>query len=309
VYLTCSIGISLYPKDADNEKDLLKYADTAMYIAKESGRNNIQFYTSEMTTYALEQIQMKTSLRQAIENDEFIIHYQPQIDLATNKIIGFEALVRWQHPQKGILTPKKFLSLAEESNMIIEIDQWVIQAAMKQFAQWYNDGLNPGLLALNVSMKQLADTDFCKNIQKNIELYDFRSEWLELEITEGHMMKDPTDIINKLKQINRLGISISIDDFGTGYSSLSILKRLPINKLKIDKSFIQDIPEDEEDIAIINSIIALAKSLDLDLVAEGIETLEQANFFISKTPICVQGHYYYYPLSGKEVQQLLLKGK
>lgn len=309
VYITCSIGISFFPQDADNEKDLLKYADTAMYIAKESGRNNFQFYRPEMTKLALEQIKMKTSLRQAIDNEEFLIHYQPQIDLTSNKLVGIEALVRWQHPEKGLLTPKRFISLAEETGMIVEIDQWVMHTTMKQVRKWYNEGLNPGILALNISMKQLESSNFINNIQKNMKTYGFKPEWLELEITEGHMMKNAMEIIDKLKQISNLGINIAIDDFGTGYSSLSLLKRLPINRLKIDKSFIEDIPEDEEDIAIINSIIALAKSLNLELIAEGIETLEQVNFLMSKNCMCIQGHYCFYPLSDEELHSILLKEK
>ena len=309
LYITCSVGISLYPKDADNEKDLLKYADTAMYRAKESGRNNFQFYRPEMTKLALEQMSMKTSLRQAIDNEEFLIHYQPQVNLSTNKLVGIEALIRWQHPTKGLLTPKKFIALAEETGMILEIDQWVMHTTMKQVLKWHNDGLDPGVLALNISMQQLESSNFIYDIQNNMKTYGFKPEWLELEITEGHMMKNAIEIINKLKQVSNLGINISIDDFGTGYSSLSLLKRLPINRLKIDKSFIEDIPEDEEDIAIINSIIALAKSLNLDLIAEGIETLEQINFLMSKNCMCVQGHYYYHPLSADELQIILAKEK
>jgi EAL domain-containing protein (putative c-di-GMP-specific phosphodiesterase class I) len=309
LYITCSIGISIYSQDADNEKDLLKYADTAMYIAKENGRNNFQFYNPEMTRFALAQMDMKTSLRQAIDNNEFLIHYQPQIDLSSNKIIGIEALVRWQHRTKGLLTPKKFISLAEETGMIIEIDLWMMRTAMKQVSLWINAGLFPGILALNVSMKLLEDTDFIDHIQNSMKTYGLKAEWLELEITEGHMMKNPMEIIGKLKQISDLGIHISIDDFGTGYSSLSLLKRLPINRIKIDKSFIQDIPEDEEDIAIINSIVALAKSLNINLIAEGIETIEQEQFLISRNCTCVQGYYYYHPLSAEELHTVLLKEK
>jgi len=306
LYITSSIGISLYPQDADNEKDLLKYADTAMYRAKESGRNNFQFYRPEMTKHALEQMHMKTSLRQAIDNEEFIIHYQPQIDLSTNKLIGIEALLRWQHPTKGLLTPKKFISVAEETGMILEIDDWVMHTTMKQVSKWHNNGLDPGKLALNISMTQLESAHYIYSIQNTMDMYCFKAEWLELEITEGHMMKNAMEIINKLKQVNKLGINISIDDFGTGYSSLSLLKRLPINKLKIDKSFIEDIPEDEEDIAIINSIIALAKSLNLKVIAEGVETIEQINFLKSKNCKYVQGHYYFYPVSADELQEILL---
>ncbi len=305
LYLTCSIGISLYPQDANNEKDLLKYADTAMYRAKENGRNNYQFYSPEMTKLALEQMNMKTSLRQALDNEEFLIHYQPQIDLSTNTLIGIEALVRWQHPRKGLLTPKKFISFAEETGMIIEIDQWVMKTAMKQVVQWKIEGLTPGILALNISMQQLENPNFYNIIRNAMERYNFKPEWLELEITEGHMMKNHVEVINKLKQVGKLGINISIDDFGTGYSSLSLLKRLPINRLKIDRSFIEDIPDDEEDIAIINSIIVLAKSLNLELIAEGVETPEQEKFLISKDCMCVQGHYYYHPLSVEDLQEIL----
>ncbi|WP_223890772.1 EAL domain-containing protein [Sulfurovum sp. TSL6] len=306
LYITSSIGISLYPQDADNEKDLLKYADTAMYRAKESGRNNFQFYRPEMTKHALEQMHMKTSLRQAIDNEEFIIHYQPQIDINTDKLVGIEALLRWQHPTKGLLIPKKFISMAEETGMILEIDDWVMHTAMKQVSKWHNDGLDPGKLALNISMRQLESTHFIHRIQNTMDTYGFKPEWLEFEITEGHMMKNAMEIINKLKQLNKLGINISIDDFGTGYSSLSLLKRLPINRLKIDKSFIENIPEDEEDIAIIKSIIALAKSLNLKVIAEGVETIEQINFLKSKKCKYVQGHYYFYPMSADELQEILL---
>jgi diguanylate cyclase (GGDEF)-like protein len=309
LYITCSIGISLYPQDADNEKDLLKYADTAMYIAKENGRNNFQFYTPAMTKQALEQINMKTHLGQAIDKGEFLIHYQPQIELPSKQIIGVEALVRWHHPTKGLLTPKKFISFAEETGMIIEIDKWTIEKSMKQVSQWHNAGLSPGILAVNISMKLLEDINFILTIQNSMKRYGFRPEWLELEITEGHMMKNPIEIISKLKQISSLGINISIDDFGTGYSSLSLLKKLPINRLKIDKSFIEDIPEDEEDIAIINSIVALAQSLKINLIAEGIETLEQEQFLIERNCTSVQGYYYYHPLSVDELHVILLKEK
>jgi len=305
LYITCSIGISLYPQDTDNEKDLLKYADTAMYRAKENGRNNFQFYSPEMTQQALEQIEMKNRLRQAIDNEEFVIHYQPQFDLSTNSIVGLEALIRWQHPTKGLITPKKFIDLAEETGLISEIDQWVMRTAMKQMSQWYSEGLSIGRLALNISIQQLEKCDFIANLQKNIKRYELDPVWLELEITEGHMMKNHIEIINTLQKISDLGVNISIDDFGTGYSSLSLLKQLPINRLKIDKSFIEDLPNDEEDIAIVDSIISLASSLKLELIAEGIETKEQADYLISKECIYVQGHYCYHPLPAEQLTTLL----
>ncbi len=307
LYVSGSIGISLYPQDATNAQELLKYADTAMYKAKEEGRNNFQFYSSEMTELALEHMVMKTSLRQAIDNEEFILHYQPQIDTSTNTLVGLEALVRWQHPTMGILIPDTFIPMAEETGMIVEIDQWVMKTAMKQISKWYGAGLRPGVLALNISTNQLESTDFFQKIEENMKRYGFKSEWLELEVTEGQMLKKPEETITKLERINNLGIGISIDDFGTGYSSLSLLKRLPINRLKIDRSFIKDIPDDEEDVAIVQAILALAGSLKLNLIAEGVETLEQRDFLIENGCINIQGHYYSHPMPAEEMKVILLK--
>ena len=307
LYVSGSIGISLYPQDATDAQSLLKYADTAMYKAKEEGRNNFQFYSSEMTELALEHMVLKTSLRQAIDNGEFTIHYQPQISTCTNTLVGLEALVRWEHPTMGTLTSNTFIPLAEETGMIVEIDHWVMKTAMQQIAKWYGAGLKPGILALNVSTNQLESTDFFQKIEENMKRYGFKSKWLELEITEGQMLKKPEEVIDKLEKINDLGIGISIDDFGTGYSSLSLLKRLPINRLKIDQSFIKDIPKDEEDVAIVKAILALAGSLKLDLIAEGVETLAQRDFLIENGCINIQGNYYSPPVPAKEMKEILLK--
>jgi len=309
LYVSGSIGISLYPKDADNAQNLLKFADTAMYKAKEEGRNNYQFYSYEMTEFALERMSMKTSLRQAIEKNEFIIHYQPQINVCGSHLVGIEALVRWQHPEKGLLYPNEFITLAEETGVIIEIDKWVMQVAMIQVEQWYKEGLRPGVLALNLSIKQFERNDFLQELREIMKRNNFKAEWLELEITEGQMMKKPEEVIAKLKEITTLGIGISIDDFGTGYSSLSLLKRLPINRLKIDRSFIQDVPDDEEDAAIVKAIIALSGSLKLDLIAEGVENTQQKNFLIENGCMNIQGHYYSAPLSAAEMRSFLLKSQ
>ena len=309
LYVSGSIGISLYPQDATDAQSLLKYADTAMYKAKEEGRNNYQFYSPTMTEFAVKRMLMQTSLRQAIDNGEFVIHYQSQINASTNALVGVEALVRWDHPTMGLLMPDEFIPLAEETGMIIEVDQWVMSNAMKQISQWYKEGLNPGVLGLNLSVKQLDKTDFIPKIEACIKKNDFRSKWLELEITEGLMIKKSEEVITKLNQLNNLGIGISIDDFGTGYSSLSLLKRLPINRLKIDRSFVKDIPEDEEDVAIVKAIIALAKSLKLDLIAEGVETTEQRDFLIDHGCINIQGHYYSHPIPEEEMHEVLLKNR
>ncbi|MEA2047931.1 MAG: EAL domain-containing protein [Campylobacterota bacterium] len=307
LYVKGSIGISLYPQDAKGAKFLLKYADTAMYKAKEEGRNNFQFYASEMTVYALEHLRMKTSLQQAIEMNEFVVYYQPQIDIQSNTIVGLEALVRWEHKEKGLLLPDTFIPLAEEIGLIVKIDQFVIKTAMQELAKWYQEGLNPGVLAVNISINQLECNDFIENIKKCLKKNGLYPECLELEITESQMIKKPEEIIEKLTQIDDYGIKISIDDFGTGYSSLSLLKRLPIHKLKIDKSFVEDIPDDEEDVEIVKTIITLAKSLKLELIAEGVETSNQKEFLIKNGCKYIQGYLYSPPLSAGDMHQLLMK--
>ncbi|MEA3456640.1 MAG: EAL domain-containing protein, partial [Campylobacterota bacterium] len=306
LYTTGSIGISLYPQDTSDARHLLKFADTAMYKAKEDGRNSFQFYSSKMTDFALKRIAMKTSLRQAIDNEEFIIYYQPQINASAETMIGLEALVRWQHPTKGIISPDIFIPLAEETGMIMEIDRWVMGVAMKEVGQWHKEGLVPDVLALNLSIKQLEYDGFLQEIKKNIKAYGFKPEWLELEITEGQMMKKPEETIATLRQINDLGVGISIDDFGTGFSSLSFLKYLPINRLKIDRSFVSDVPDNKDDVAIVQAIIALAKSLKLDIVAEGVETSEQRDFLIDNGCVNIQGYYYSHPLPAEEMREILI---
>ena len=262
-----------------------------------------------MTEFALEYMAMKTALRQAIDNHEFIIYYQPQINGVTQKLVGVEALVRWKHPTLGLLLPDSFIPLAEETGMIVKIDQWVMKTAMKQVSEWYEEDLNPGVLAVNLSIKQLECDDFFIKIEKRIKKFHFKAKWLELEITEGQMMKKPEEVISILTRIHKLGIGVSIDDFGTGYSSLALLKRLPINRLKIDRSFVKDIPKDEEDVAIVKAIIALAGSLNLDLIAEGVETSEQKDFLIENGCINIQGHYYTQPMQAEKMKEMLLKNK
>jgi len=307
LYISSSIGISLYPQDDTDASNLLKYADAAMYRAKEEGRNNFQFYCAEMTELAIERLFMTTSMRHALKNEEFEIHYQPQIDAENDTIIGMEALVRWQHPTKGLLSPFHFLPLAEETGMIIELDHWVMRTAIKQVAAWYKEGLNPGVISVNLSMKQLEHPDFIRLVRETVETHDFKPEWLKLEVTEGQVMQRPEEAIAKLKQINELGIGISVDDFGTGYSSLASLKRLPINTLKIDRSFILDVASGTEDAAIVKAIIALAKSLELDLIAEGVETIDQKDFLLANGCKNIQGYYYSRPIEGKDIHTMLRK--
>ena len=303
LYISCSIGISLYPQDDIDANNLIKYADAAMYKAKDEGRNNFQFYSSEMTEFSLERMVMKTSLRQAIDNEEFIIYYQPQVDAYSGKLTGIEALIRWQHPVMGLVSAVKFISLAEETGLIVEIDRWVMKTAMKQITKWYQEGLEPGTLAINLSMRELRSDDFIQILQESMEAIGFKPEWLELEITEGQVMINPEEAIIKLEQISNMGIKIVIDDFGTGYSSLAYLKRLPVDKLKIDQSFVKGVPDDKEDVAIVKAIIALAKSLGLDLIAEGVETDAQKEFLLESGCENMQGYYYCKPMSVDEIEK------
>jgi len=306
LYSSASIGIGRYPVDDVTADNLLKYADTAMYKAKEEGGNNYQFYTKEMTDRAYEHVMMERDLREGIKNEDFEVYYQPQINVKTGKIIGLEALVRWNHPTVGMLAPDIFIPLSEKTGLIIELDLWVMKRAMEDVSTWYAEGLSPGILALNVSMKQLDYPYLQEEIAKNSQMFQFKHKWLELEITETEVMKNPEKVIGILEELHALGISIAIDDFGTGYSSLSHLKRLPIDKVKIDKSFIFDIPEDETAMAIVNTMIVLAKSLNLEVIAEGVETEAQQDFLLKNGCYQVQGYYYSKPVSAKEIRKILM---
>ena len=305
LYISSSIGISLCPDDSTSKENLIKFADTAMYKAKEEGRDNYQFYSSEMTTFAFERVVMESSLRIAIKEEQFVVYFQPQFDIGTNLIVGMEALVRWNHPEIGLVSPAKFIPIAEESGLIIEIDKLVMIQAMKQVALWYKKGLKPGILALNLSMKQLNDKGFIPYLLQCMKDTMFEPTWLELEVTEGQVMSNPENSIIKLHKLHSLGIEIAIDDFGTGYSSLSYLKKLPLDKLKIDQSFVRDIPVDEDDMAITKAIIALGKSLNLKLIAEGVETEEQKDFLIENGCELVQGYLFSRPLPADAMEELL----
>jgi len=307
LYLSCSIGISLYPNDGYLPQDLLKYADAAMYKAKAQGRNTFQFYSAEMTELALERVNMETSLRDGLQRDEFVVYYQPQVNGKEDKLIGMEALVRWMHPTEGLIPPGRFVPLAEATGLIVQLDYFVMRTAMQQFAQWYKEGYTPGVLALNLSMKLLEQKDFFHNIVAIISETKCNPKWIEFEVTEGQIMTNPQEAINILMKISDLGISVSVDDFGTGYSSLSYLKKLPISKLKIDQSFIKELPNDEDG-AIVKAVIALANSLNLRVIAEGVETKEQRDFLVENCCENIQGYYYSKPLPKEKLQDILQKG-
>ncbi|MEA1988121.1 MAG: EAL domain-containing protein [Pseudomonadota bacterium] len=304
-YLSSSIGVSIYPKDAQTADELLKCADSAMYKAKEQGRNNVQFYTEDMTKRAFEHVAMQASLRQAIQNDEFILYYQPQINAKTHSITGLEALVRWQHPSLGLVMPNKFIPLAESTGMIVDLDRLVMEAAMKQTASWHLQGINPGIVSINLAAKQIQKLGFIEFIEDCLATTECKPEWLALEITESDIMTNLDDANDVLVKIDRLGIRIAIDDFGTGYSSLAYLKRLPVSKLKIDRSFIKDLPEDEDDRAITKTIITMAENLGFDVIAEGVETFEQRDFLLENSCCNVQGSFYSKPLPSNAVPEFI----
>jgi len=306
IYVTLSIGISVYPDDADTSGDLLKNADAAMYKAKNDGRNTYRFYTEDMTKKAFERIALESSLRQAIDNDDFMLYFQPQIDgESNNSIIGMETLIRWKDGSKGFIPPDKFIPIAEDTGLIIPLGKWILRSGMQQIVKWYAEGLHPGRLAINLSMLQLQQHNFISMLEMMLKETMCQPQWLEIEVTESQIMKNPEQAIMTLQKISQLGIEISIDDFGTGYSSLSYLKRLPINTLKIDRSFVKDIPEDEEAIAIVKAVIALAGSLNLDVIAEGVETQEQKVFLVENGCKNIQGYFYAKPMPADEMEKTL----
>ncbi len=307
LYISSSIGISLYPDDGLSAQNLIKYADAAMYKAKDEGRNNFQYYSAEMTELAFERVIMDAGLREALKNEEFVVYYQPQINGENDALTGMEALVRWKHPSIGLVPPSKFIPLAEETGIIIPLDQYVMKSAMKQMTKWYNQGLQPGVVALNLSMKQLNQKDFITILKTMLLETKCKAEWVELEVTESQIMANPEEAIKTLQEISAMGVKLAIDDFGTGYSSLSYLKRLPIDKLKIDQSFIRDLPDDEEDAAIAKAVIALAKSLNMRVIAEGVETQEQKEFLVKNGCKNIQGYLYAKPMPTADMELFLSK--
>ncbi len=307
-YIGCSIGISIYPDNGDSAQDMLKYADAAMYDAKRDGRNGFRFYSREMTEQAFLRLSLESGLRHALKNNELVVYYQPQVDASSNRLVGLEALVRWQHPEKGMMSPAIFIPIAEASGLIVDMDRQVMRSAMQQVKVWYEQGLNPGVLALNLAMKQLKQPDFVDVLSNMLDEIGFHPDWLELEVTEGQLIEKPEQTIKVLNRINRIGVQLALDDFGTGYSSLSYLKKLPIDKLKIDQSFVRDLPDDEDDAAITRTIIGLSQNLNRKVLAEGVETAQQVEFLVNNGCHNLQGYFFAKPLPAEEFEALLKSG-
>ncbi len=307
IVLGASVGISLYPMHGTGTDDLLRNADAALYQAKNQGGKNYQYYTEDLTTKSIDRVLLESNLHRALEQGEFVLHYQPQLDLLSNALSGLEALVRWQHPQMGMISPLRFIPLAEESGMITELGAWVLREACRQMQTWRSNEQFPptATMSVNVSARQFDRTNLTDTVQQILTDTGLPAELLELEITESTVMRSPEGSVQILHQLRELGIRISIDDFGTGYSSLSHLKRLPLTKLKIDRSFVSDIPADVNDVAITRAIIALARNLSLEVLAEGVETLEQKNFLLREGCHTVQGFLFAKPMPAAECEQYI----
>ncbi|MBF0454423.1 MAG: EAL domain-containing protein [Magnetococcales bacterium] len=296
VTVGCSIGITLYPDDGIESEVLIKNADAAMYHAKAMGRNSCAFFTEELNTRSLNRMDIENGLRLALQENHLTLHYQPKIDSATNQVVGMEALVRWNRPEVGLVSPGEFIPIAEESGMILEIGEWVLREACQTMVALVKEGVAPPTVSVNLSIRQLKQLDLVEKLQMVLEETQLHPHLLELEITESMMADNVEEAITKLTKIRQMGISIAVDDFGTGYSSLSYLKRFPIHTLKIDRSFVKDVPGHEDDVAIVHAIISLAHSLGLSTVAEGVETVEQSHFLNDIDCQNMQGYLFSPPM-------------
>ena len=305
--VTCSIGIASFPQDGTDADTLLRNADTAMYRAKDLGRNTFQLYSSEMNANLDERLTLETDLWNALERNEFALYYQPKIDLSTRQIVGLEALLRWHHPTKGTILPERFIPIAEESSLIVEIGNWAIREACSQNRDWQNAGCREMPIAVNVSGRQLHN-GLAAVVRAALVSADLSPDCLEIELTESAVMSNTEAAIEALSLLREMGVRISLDDFGTGYSSLSYLKRLPVTGLKIDQSFVRDLASDPDDAAIVRAIIVVAQELTLDVTAEGVETAEQAEFLENHGCGRAQGYYFARPLPADEMRSKLGDG-
>jgi diguanylate cyclase (GGDEF)-like protein/PAS domain S-box-containing protein len=307
IFVSSSIGISLYPNDGRDTAGLLKTASVALDRAKVQGGNSYQFYTAGGTTRALKQLMLESNFRPGLERSEFFVQYQPQVSIRDFHLVGMEALVRWQHPSLGLLYPSEFITLAEESGLIVLLGDWILRTGCAQNKAWQDAGLTSLRLSVNFSARQFQQPTFIADINQILKDTNLDPRWLELELTESSIMKDPEEAIEKLHELKLMGIKVAIDDFGTGYSSLSYLKRFPIDTLKIDKSFVADVCKDPHDTSIVRAIINLGHALDLNVIAEGVETREQLQYLTALECDAVQGFLFSKALSVKAFEELLVE--
>ncbi|MDN3638647.1 EAL domain-containing protein [Simiduia curdlanivorans] len=306
LHATCSIGVALYPNDGNEANTLIRNADAAMYRAKETGRNNVKYYTEEMNRTAVERITLEQEIRKGLDRQEFLLYYQPRINNQTGRIIGVEALVRWQHPTRGLTAPNIFIPVAEQSGLITPLGDWVLDTACQQLSQWLADGICHITMAVNLSPRQFNDKNLIEKIEYVLDKYKLPARYLELEITESMVMDENINILETLVDLKELGVTLAIDDFGTGYSNLSRLKHLPMDVLKIDKSFVDGIPDDPDDTAIASTIIAMAHHLKLKIVAEGVETYRQQKFLSDKHCDEMQGYLFGKPEPSAVIEHRLV---
>lgn len=290
IHVTASIGISTYPRDGDDVEELLKNADTALYRAKAQGRGAFRFCTPEIQAEVSERVELEHDLRQALARDELLLHFQPLLDPNSQRVIGAEALIRWNHPKRGMIPPDQFIPIAEDSGLIVAIGEWVIKTACAQLAAWQASGYTGLRMAVNLSIRQLSDVNLVACVKEIVHSQDIDPEQLELEITESLFVDHSPETMGVLQQLRALGVTLAIDDFGTGYSSLSYLKRFPIDTLKIDQSFIRDVTENADSAAIVDAVVAMAHRLNLTVVGEGVETQEQLTFLNIAGCDIVQGY-------------------
>ncbi len=305
IYIGCNVGVSCHKKDGNNTQTLLANAEMAMFFARKDTNTNYSYYDSSMHEIAHDEALLDTYMHKAIELDEFIVHYQPQVDSRNGMIIGAEALVRWKHPVLGLLSPSVFLPLAEKNGLLVEIDRLIIYKAFKATRKWHDMGLAFDSISVNITAGHLLSDDFLEVFNTLLKKTKCKPEWVFVEITEGTMMSNPSEAVNRLNKLKKLGIRVAIDDFGTGYSSLSHLKTFPVDKLKIDRVFIKDLPQNSEDISIVNAIMSLAKSLNLSTIAEGVETVEQREHMRSVGNYDIQGYFYSPPVEESKFEVFL----
>ncbi|WP_391557032.1 EAL domain-containing protein [Robertmurraya sp.] len=306
MFISTSIGISIYPKDGENVEALIQNSDIAMYNAKENGKNNYQYYTSSLNLSHRWRMELETGLRNAITNNELSLHYQPQVDLVSNQIIGLEALIRWKHPDYGFISPAEFIPLAEETGLIFSIGKWVLKTACTQCKQWIDMGLPIDSVAVNVSPLQFREKNFVASVNQILEESDLPPKYLELEITES-VTSNVDQALSIMKEIKEIGVNFAIDDFGTGYSSLNYLRHFPIHKLKIDKSFIDEINQNKDGEEIVKTIIELGNRLRFQVIAEGVEHEQQMSFLKENNCFLAQGYFFSKPLPAEEIKVLLRK--
>jgi len=305
VQVSCSMGVVMYPRDGDDPNTLMMNADAAMYRAKDLGSNNFQFYTREMNASVEEKLMLLEGLRNALEVGQFHLLYQPKVDLHSGLIIGVEALIRWEHPEQGVVSPLRFIGLAEESGLIVAIGEWVLQTACRQNRAWQDAGLAPITVSVNVSPRQFEEKRLVERVAQALYDSGLDAAHLEVEVTESLIMRDLAQSVDKMRELEAMGISLSIDDFGTGYSSLSALKSFPISRLKIDKSFVRELADNPDDQAIAMAVISLGHKLNLRVIAEGVETEQQCTFLRDNECDEMQGYLFSRPVPPAVITAML----